>query len=198
MSLCSNIAHCSQKSRQISYAFQTRFCDLVRSAVFFGSGLCSAVRSAVPHSVSSFSELGQPDSSATERCPQRSHIVTLFEHRELLEEIEMIFVRFPDLAVLRFSDSAFSTSLTTSDVSRDMGFFFCRLRTHVSRQRRRTGFCRENNDLAASINHVQPYGSALFLHQCGGLAHQTSLRSHSIMMFYANSPSCGEAGGLFS
>jgi hypothetical protein len=40
------------------------------------------------------------------------HIVTLFEHRELLEEIEMIFVRFPDLAVLRFSDSAFSTVFT--------------------------------------------------------------------------------------
>ena len=43
---------------------------------------------------------------------QGVHIVTLFEHRELLAEIEMIFVRFPDLAVLRFSDSAFSTAFT--------------------------------------------------------------------------------------
>src|ERR1700687_3805187 len=38
----------------------------------------------------------------------------------------------------------------------------------------------------------------VFLHQCGGLAHQTSLRSRSIMMFYANSPPFGDAGGLFS
>jgi len=63
---------------------------------------------------SSFSELG-----STRRQRHRNHahntgvhIVTLFEHRELLAEIEMIFVRFPDLAVLRFSDSAFSTAFT--------------------------------------------------------------------------------------
>src|SRR5882724_9641574 len=38
----------------------------------------------------------------------------------------------------------------------------CCLRTHVSRQRRRTGSFRESNDLAASMIHVQPYGSARF------------------------------------
>jgi len=36
------------------------------------------------------------------------------------------------------------------------------------------------------------------LHHCGGVAHQTSLRSRSIMMCYSNSPPFGEAGGLFS
>src|SRR4029077_14543007 len=39
---------------------------------------------------------------------------------------------------------------------------------------------------------------ARLLHHCGGVAHQTSLRSRSIMMCYANSPPCGEAGSLFS
>lgn len=38
------------------------------STVFSGVGPCSGVRSAVPHSGSSFSELGQPDSSAEARC----------------------------------------------------------------------------------------------------------------------------------
>jgi hypothetical protein len=67
-----------------------------------------------------------------------------------------------------------------------------------SRQRRRTGCFRESNDPAASMVYIQPHGSARFLHHCGGVAHQTSLRSPSIMMCYANSPPFGEAGSLFS
>src|SRR6202163_2025768 len=52
----------------------------------------------------------------------------------------------------------------SNDVGRVKGHgaFFCRLRTHVSRQRRRAGSFRESNDLAASMIHVQPYGSARF------------------------------------
>jgi len=49
------------------------------------------------------------------------HIVTQVEHRELLAEIEMIFVRFPDLAVLRFSDSAFSTAFTRARKAANSG-----------------------------------------------------------------------------
>src|SRR5208283_2175171 len=78
------------------------------------------------------------------------------------------------------------------------GLVFCSLLAHVLRQRRRTRSFRENNNLAASITHVQPYGSARFLHQRGGLAHQTSLRSRSIMMFYETPPPWGGGGGLFS
>src|SRR5467141_5370331 len=58
-------------------------------------------------------------------------------------------------------------------------------------QRTGTGSLRESNDLASMIC-VQPNGSARFhFIRFGGVAHQTSLRSPSIMMTYSNSPHSG-------
>src|SRR5215472_13051175 len=42
-----------------------------------------------------------------------------------------------------------------------------------------------------SVICIQPISSARFLHPSGGVAHQTSLRSPSIRMSYANSPPLG-------
>ena len=39
---------------------------------------------------------------------------------------------------------------------------------------------------------IQPHGSARIPHHRGGVAHETSLRSRSIMMWYTSSPPCGE------
>jgi hypothetical protein len=91
-----------------------------------------------------------------------------------------------------------STSLPTSDVSRNFCYLISLFRAHLSSQRRHTGSFRESSALASSMIYIQPHGLGPFLHHCGGAAHQTSLRSPSIMMCYANSPSCGEAGSLFS
>src|ERR1700730_17541372 len=58
--------------------------------------------------------------------------------------------------------------------------------------------CTQRPDVASMIC-VQPNGSARFhFIRFGGRAHQTSLRSSSIMMTYSNSPPFGEASSLFS
>src|SRR5882762_10362575 len=55
-----------------------------------------------------------------------------------------------------------STSLTTSDLSRNFCFLILQFRAHLSRQRRRTGCFRESNDLASSMIYIQPHGSGPF------------------------------------
>src|SRR5215469_2946034 len=60
-------------------------------------------------------------------------------------------------------------------------------------------FLRENGGLSYFDNFCPTawLGPVVFILN-GGVAHQTSLRSRSIRMCYANSPPCGEAGSLFS
>ena len=84
----------------------------------------------------------------------------------------------------------FTTSLTTSVVSRDLGFHFSKS-VHTFPSAQTHWFLRESNGLYFSMICIQPHGSARFLHHCGGVAHQTSLRSRSIMMCCANSPPMG-------
>src|SRR6202171_4582983 len=84
-----------------------------------------------------------------------------------------------------------ATSLTTSAVSRYLGLFFHDLEHtfHVSAHalvsfERVTISCVD--DLCPT-KWLGPFS----LHQFGGVAHQTSLRSPSIMMTYSNSPHSG-------
>jgi hypothetical protein len=91
-----------------------------------------------------------------------------------------------------------TTSLTTSAVSRYLGLFF-HVFEHTSQVSAPALVPFEGSNDAASMICVQPNGSARFhFHQFGGVAHQTSLRSRSIMMTYSNSPPFGEASSLFS
>ena len=56
----------------------------------------------------------------------------------------------------------FSTSLTTSVMSRNFCFWILQFRAHLSRQRRRTGSLRESKNLASSMIYIQPHGSGPF------------------------------------
>jgi hypothetical protein len=91
------VFHLTRSARKSRDEFRTlsrsfsRFASLCR---FFGGWalLWGA------HSGSSFSELGPNPIAAPEKHAHNTgvHIVTLFAHRALLAEIDMIFVRFPD------------------------------------------------------------------------------------------------------
>ena len=91
----------------------------------------------------------------------------------------------------------FSTSLTTSAVSRDLGFVFVVRDTRFPSAQTHWFLSREYRSFFDDFVSNR-MARARFLHHCGGVAHQTSLRSRSIMMCYANSPPFGEAGSLFS
>jgi len=84
-----------------------------------------------------------------------------------------------------------TTSLTRSAVSRYLGLFFHDFE-HTSHVRAHALVPFEGSNDLASMICVQPNGLGPFsLHQFGGVAHQTSLRSRSIMMTYSNSPHSG-------
>jgi hypothetical protein len=59
-------------------------------------------------------------------------------------------------------NSDVSTSLTTSDVSRNLCFLIFLFGAQLSCQRGRTGSFRESNNPASSMIYIQPHGSARF------------------------------------
>ena len=81
-----------------------------------------------------------------------------------------------------------STSLTTSAMSRGTFNLFLQIGAHLSVCARALVTPREITTLASIIFVSNRMARAPFLHHCGGVTHQTSLRSRSIMMCYANSP----------
>jgi hypothetical protein len=91
----------------------------------------------------------------------------------------------------------FPSAITTSAMSRGHGTYFCNLE-HTFPVSACALVCLRECRSCFDDFVSNRMARAPLLHHCGGVAHQTSLRSRSIMMCYANSPPCGEAGSLFS